>query len=368
MNLRLTILNFCLLLLAASCSMEEDVLKDMENGHLENVEMGESSISFRVTLPSIGTKSLSNAGELAPLDEEAAINSCVLIVFENEKVHSIMEGLYVNSENYIVSKKGGSKEDWVKAIVKVKKPSPYSAMVVANSSTSFLACKTKSDIISTTQSDKDALVKVGTMAVDFPENFSGYSSIAEALDAPLTQTGAVTLHQLSARIELEEFNVKGFQGSSVAEKIIVTGVDVFNLNPVSITANEQTHKVPASYVEESKSCNVVVYQRSQSLPSSYSFESNKNLLSFYSFRNQAPQENDQIKMRVRFKVGDGGERTTKLFVINKDELGCHGVQSGYVYRLILNMTITGDEIRTDLKCYTNDWLSNEISIPMEEVD
>ena len=44
----------------------------------------------------------------------------------------------------------------------------------------------------------------------------------------------------------------------------------------------------------------------------------------------------------------------------------HGVKSGYVYRLVVNMTIIGDKVETELLCYTRDWLNNTISIPMED--
>ena len=91
------------------------------------------------------------------------------------------------------------------------------------------------------------------------------------------------------------------------------------------------------------------------------------LLSFYSFRNLAKAESDQVKMQVRFKIGNSNEeRTTRPFVINKEGNILHGVKSGYVYRLVVNMTIIGDKVETELLCYTRDWLNNTISIPMED--
>ena len=54
------------------------------------------------------------------------------------------------------------------------------------------------------------------------------------------------------------------------------------------------------------------------------------------------------------------------FVINKEGNILHGVKSGYVYRLVVNMTIIGDKVETELLCYTRDWLNNTISIPMED--
>ena len=87
---------------------------------------------------------------------------------------------------------------------------------------------------------------------------------------------------------------------------------------------------------------------------------------FYSFRNLAAAESDQVKIQVRFKVGNSEERTTRQFVINKEGNILHGVKSGYVYRLVVNMTIIGDKVETELLCYTRDWLNNTISIPMED--
>ena len=184
------------------------------------------------------------------------------------------------------------------------------------------------------------------------------------MEKPL-EVGPVPLSQLTARIELAEFNVSGFQGASVQEKITVTGVDLLNLNPESYTTNEQTHK-NATYLQENKTCNVEVYDGVSELPSTYSFVENKNVLSFYSFRNLAAAESDQVKMQVRFKVGNSEERTTRQFVINKEGNILHGVKSGYVYRLVVNMTIIGDKVETELLCYTRDWLNNTISIPMED--
>ena len=209
------------------------------------------------------------------------------------------------------------------------------------------------------------LVKVGKMDISFDTDFAGYPTIAEALGKPL-EIGTIPLSQLTARIELAEFNVSGFQGASVKEKVTVTGVDLLNLNPESYTINEQTHK-NATYLSESKTCNVEVYNGVSDLPSTYSFVDNKNLLSFYSFRNLAKAESDQVKMQVRFKIGNSNEeRTTRPFVINKEGNILHGVKSGYVYRLVVNMTIIGDKVETELLCYTRDWLNNTISIPMED--
>lgn len=41
-------------------------------------------------------------------------------IFEGTQVSSIMEGLFVNKENYIVKTKDGTKDDWAKVILKVK--------------------------------------------------------------------------------------------------------------------------------------------------------------------------------------------------------------------------------------------------------
>lgn len=345
------------------------MLSKIDNGHSGNVEieLGEVSLSFKASLSSLSTKSLSDAGSLDPSTEEAAINSCTLILFEGNQVSSIMEGLFVNDENYIVKTKDGTKDDWAKMIVKVKKPSPYSVMVIANNTASLDGCITKDDIkTKAIQKGKDALVKFGELPVVFSSEFAGYPTIAEAKEKPLV-VGPVSLYQLSARIELAEFNVVDFQGASKPEDVVVTGVDVFNLNTESYTTNEQIHRV-ATYRPESKNYTEGVYNETLKLPASHSFVNKENPYSFYSFRNLAENEDDQVKIQVRFTVGGSKERKTSQFVINKADGVSFGVQSGYVYRLILNMTIIGDKVETELLCYTNDWLNNPISIPMEEAN
>lgn len=210
--------------------MDDDALRDIEKGHSGSavIEEGEVALSMKVSLFSLETKSLSGVGTLPASMDEAKINNCTLIFFEGGQVNSIMEGLFVNSENYIVKKKNGTEDDWAKVIVKVKKPSPYSVMLIANSSKSFAGCQSESDINDIIQDNKDALVKVGKMNINFDSNFAGYATIREALEKPL-EVGPVPLSQLTARIELAEFNVSGFQGASVQEKITVTGVDLLNL-------------------------------------------------------------------------------------------------------------------------------------------
>lgn len=252
------------------------MLRDMEIGDSGNVEieMGEAAFVLKTSLSSLETKSLSDAGTLPASMDEAEINNCTLIFFEGTQVSSIMEGLFVNKENYIVKTKDGTKDDWAKVILKVKKPSPYSVMVIANSSKSFAGCQSENNIKDIIQDDKDALVKVGKMDISFDTDFAGYPTIAEALGKPL-EIGTIPLSQLTARIELAEFNVSGFQGASVKEKVTVTGVDLLNLNPESYTINEQTHK-NATYLSESKTCNVEVYNGVSDLPSTYSFVDNLN--------------------------------------------------------------------------------------------
>ena len=199
------------------------MLRDMEIGDSGNVEieMGEAAFVLKTSLSSLETKSLSDAGTLPASMDEAEINNCTLIFFEGTQVSSIMEGLFVNKENYIVKTKDGTKDDWAKVILKVKKPSPYSVMVIANSSKSFAGCQSENNIKDIIQDDKDALVKVGKMDISFDTDFAGYPTIAEALGKPL-EIGTIPLSQLTARIELAEFNVSGFQGAYVKEKVTVT--------------------------------------------------------------------------------------------------------------------------------------------------
>ncbi len=94
------------------------------------------------------------------------------------------------------------------------------------------------------------LVKVGKMDISFDTDFAIIQQLRRHWES-FFRNRHNTFSQPTARIELAEFNVSGFQGASVKEKVTVTGVDLLNLNPESYTINEQTHK-NATYLSESK--------------------------------------------------------------------------------------------------------------------
>lgn len=360
----------CVFFAAVSCSMEDDILNEVgATNPIDEEVSGEAYIAIKTFLASgANTKSIEEGGTIDANGEEAAINSCSLILFNGNTVQAVADGVYVGEDNVIV--KNASPEaadDTVKFMVKVNQ-ADYSLMVVANSTTKFAGCATLSDVESKIQSNNVSdLVKVGTSKISFPADFEGYTSTIESASKPwMTE---VVLTQLTARVELAEFNVKGFQGSSVKEQVVVTGIDVFNVNSESYTTNDQRHKVSV-YENESQNYSqaVIVYDGNSELPASYSFVSNKNALPFYSYRNLSENANEQLKIQVRFKVGNGEEKATSVFTINQDGDQSNGVKSGNIYRLILNMTVIGDKVEAELLCYTRDWVNNTISIPMEDMN
>ena len=92
------------------------MLRDIEKGHSGGavIEEGEVALSIKASLFSLETKSLSGSGTLPASMDEAKIDNCTLIFFEKGQVNSIMEGLFVNNENYIVKKENGTEDDWAK--------------------------------------------------------------------------------------------------------------------------------------------------------------------------------------------------------------------------------------------------------------
>ena len=80
-------MNFCLLLLAASCSMEDDMLSDFDNGMVETGKEVYAGLNFNLTTGAgIHTKSSTAAGTTPLTTDEATITTCYVVVADGNKI------------------------------------------------------------------------------------------------------------------------------------------------------------------------------------------------------------------------------------------------------------------------------------------
>ena len=349
----------CVVLAATACSMEDDILNEVgPTRPIEEGVSGEAYIAIKTLLSSgAETKSLSNEGELPATDAEAKITSCSLILFNGNTVQSVVDGVYVDEDNVIV--KTAAASDTVKFMVKVNQAN-YRLMVVANSTITFSGCTTLEAIESKIQTNNVSnLVKVGINDVTFPDGFEGYASTVESFQHPVMTT--VTLKQLTARIELLGFNVS-FINDTKPVDIVVTKVEVQNLNNNSRTGSEYLQDADADFTSSAKDYNANVFTASEGVTAnSYTFgeEGNAGIQSFYSYRNNST--NSPLQMRIHYKA-DQVDKTTKWITINEGS----PVQNGYIYRLIVNAKVTSDEFDCAIQFSTKPWVKHSMSVDMNE--
>lgn len=352
----------CVFFVAISCSMEDDILNEVgPTRPIEDEVSGEAYIAIKTLLSSgAETKSLQDKGELGATEAEAKITSCSLILLNGNTVQSVADGVFVDKDNVIVKTASpDAAGDTVKFMVKVNQAN-YRLMVVANSNTTFTDCATLSDVEAKIQSDNvDDLVKVGINDVTFPDGFKGYASTVESSQHPVMTT--VTLKQLTARIELLGFNVS-FINDTKPVNIVVTKVEVQNLNNNSRTGSEYLQDAAAEFTSSAKDYKANVFTAAEGVTTnSYTFgeEGNEDIQSFYSYRNNSTKS--PLQMRIHY-TADKVEKTTQWITINEGS----PVQNGYIYRLIVNAKVTSDEFDCAIQFSTKPWVKHSMSVDMNE--
>lgn len=138
--------------------------------------------------------------------------------------------------------------------------------------------------------------------------------------------------------------------------VVINKIEVSNLNTKSYLT--ETPKYGATSYQsgsETYEGGIKVYTAGTELNKMYSFIDNKNVHTFYSYRNSADAAN-KLAMTIHYTVG-GSSKVTKAFVINGKENGGSGnIESNTIYRLYVTASVTSDELILDnVLCYVNDW-------------
>ena len=353
MKLKNIISMVCFLCLAVACSMEDDVLNDQNtNVQIPEIETGDAYVGFSVDMQALATTKSADTQD--PEENEKKITSCSMILLEGDNVLIADDNVYVNSNNVIVKTKAG--QDTVKYMVKVKTPSPYKIMVIANSTKKFDGLATLGDINKVVQEDKDALVKVGTEPVVFENGFKGYVSTVESRNHPV-MVNPVTLKQLSARIDLNSFEVVEFLENSDPMDVVLKSVTLSNLN-TTIYTNDTYVTSPElkseTYTFENGGFKV------------YDVATDKHIAlteipHFYTFSNQL--KDTPVTMSITYTVGDIEYTTKAPYVINKPENSAHDyVKSSYLYKVNVKMSL-----RSGITFTTNvlEWVSVNLDVDFE---
>ncbi|WP_456088793.1 hypothetical protein [Parabacteroides sp.] len=344
----------CFLCLVFSCSMEDDVLNGQNgNAQIPTIEEGDVYVGFSIDRQSLAATKANTTQD--PDKAEKEIKSCSIILLDGDNVLIADDNVHVNSDNVIVKTAAG--KDTVKYMVKVKTPSPYKVMVVANSDKTFAGLANLTAINNVLQDDKDALVKVGTGNVVFESGFKGYTSTVESSNHPV-MVDPVTVSQLSARIDLNSFNVVEFIENSDPVDVVVKSVTLTNLNTTIYTGN--TYVATPQLETETytfENGGFKVYDATAS-------EDKRNIAlteipRFYTFSNQL--ENSPITMSITYTVGDIEYTTKTPYVINKpgNSADHEYVKSSWLYKVNVDMSL-----RSGITFTTNvlDWVDVNLDV------
>lgn len=338
----------------------------MDNSQKNGVEYfdAEAYVAFKVALPTGNiTKSISSGDPEKPTEAECTIDHCSLILADAAgSILAVNNQVYVNKTNTftidgtahdsVLVASSATSDKLIKHMVKVGRK--YQVMVIANSGKTFSSCTSISAAENLIQEGFPAsLVKVGRGEIDLT-NEKGYTSTTESAEHPFF--AAVTLQQLTARIELAGFTVKEFIKGTESTDVVINKIEVSNLNTKSYLT--ETPKYGATSYQsgsETYEGGIKVYTAGTELNKMYSFIDNKNVHTFYSYRNSADAAN-KLAMTIHYTVG-GSSKVPKAFVINGKESGGSGnIESNTIYRLYVTASVTSDELILDnVLCYVNDW-------------
>lgn len=346
MTLRNITLIASILIAAVSCSMEDDLSNDVTKAI--NEAKGEAYISLNVNAPAA---TLTKATEFHATD--STVNHCSIILLDGGNVVTAIDDAVVRDFEGKKAVFASNGTDPIKFLVKVSKT--YEVMIVANSTVAFegTTYNTYAKIQAALQgaNDLSSYAKVGKASVAVPANYE-YASTSTT-DAQMWANPVfvkVQLEQLSARIELAEFNVTGYTTGATPMNLTISKVELININTVSYT-QLAAQAAGSTYTNDERNFSNLLVRSAgvaSNQSSSYTFEGNRPV--FYSFRNS--DANNQVAMRIYFKLGND-EKVSRDLVINSGN-----IEPGYLYRIIVNSTITNDNVECSITCYTLDWLKN----------
>lgn len=305
------------LFVAVSCSVEEDVY--MNNNNVESsvvISDQEAYLSFNINANAVTKSNVSTSDTLS------AVSSCSVVLFSNDNILAVMDRVtVVNGQLQNCS-----------FLTKVR--NDLRVAIIANTTQSFENCPTMEDVRKKvqTQDDLETLVKYGEAAVSFGD----VKGSASTKDAPKV-TVNVTLHQLAAIVELASFNTTFVEDAKV-EEVVITKVELKNAN-----VNTYTDQKGCSKIETLTK----------------TMKMNVNNFSKIDFRTY---ESNDVTLSITFKVGD--REYEKIYKINKINGGL--INSGYIYRLNVNMTLKAHDVNMNVELSVADWTDNTISMDMTE--
>ena len=343
----LSILSF--LFIAVACSMEDDNLPSSDTK--ASVEAQEVLVNVNLAMNGISTKvAASDDGNVAPAGNESVVSSAVVAL--------------VNAEGYIMmirNAKGQIDSDNtlkdVKFLTKVADGVKAIAIVNTEKANDYLNCKTLEDLNSVleTTANQEYLVKVG----EKNDIFKGYNGGKTSTKDLNTLNIEIPVTQLAARIDLMGIKYKKDNESSEVNSVKIISAQLMNVNN-----NSHVYNIKDKTMSGLEATNIPSVATLKKMDISLTEgvwagnnpdieEVGKSLYTDYSYTNTT---DSPVKMQITYSVNNEEAKTVDVTIDNGS------VKAGNLYRLYIGMKVKNNEIKTEVVCYTKDWIKENINI------
>lgn len=349
----LSILSF--LFIAVACSMEDEALPSSDTE--TSVEAQEVMVNVNLAMNGISTKGEAlDDGNVAPTGKESVVSSAVVALVNAEgNIMMIRDAAgQINSDNTLKDVKFLAKvADGVKAI----------AIVNTKKANDYLNCRTLTDLntVLETTANQEYLVKVGEENDIFKDYNDGKTSTKDLntlnIEIPVTQ--------LAARVDLMGIKYTKESVESEINSMKIISAQLINVNNNSLVYNTQNNTMSGLEAAintksngRSEILNIDLQESEWSGNDPYAAEVGKSLYTDYSYTNTTVDS--PVKIQITYSVNGEAPKTVDVTIDNGS------VKAGNLYRLYIGMKVKNNEIKTEVVCYTKDWIKENINIEIKD--
>lgn len=343
----LSILSF--LFIAVACSMEDDNLPSSDTK--ASVEAQEVLVNVNLAMNGISTKvAASDDGDVAPAGKESVVSSAVVALVNAEGDIMMIRNAkgQIDSDNTLKDVKFLTKvADGVKAI----------AIVNTEKANDYLNCKTLKDLNSVleTTANQEYLVKVGEKNDIFKDYDGGKTSTKDLnilnIEIPVTQ--------LAARIDLMGIKYKKDNESSEVNSVKIISAQLMNVNNNSHVYNikdKTMSGLEATNIPSAATLKKMDISLTEGVWAGNDPDIEKVGNSLYTDYSYTNTTENPVKMQITYSVNNEEAKTVDVTIDNGT------VKAGNLYRLYIGMKVKNNEIKTEVVCYTKDWIKENINI------
>ena len=361
------------LFIAVACSMEEDVINDIDKD-VQSASEVYAALGVSLAADGVQSKSAVYDEEEEPnsVNGEGTVNNCYITVFDKVTKQLLASRLYTGEEVAIsqggnnlytlgkslvfkVSKKLEERNDLL--LVAVAQMNEYKEgwdegyKEISSISQGIQNCQTYDDLMNfVLREDPTVLVKVGELIVkssDYEKYMNITSSMVDKEGNALTGKEVIRIEvkQRSAAVKLEKFDVKSELGE-------VTDVKVISLQLLNMVGSAKVGKYDNNLVPENSETRTIEDGDGESVIHRDNLFNER----FYTYENPE-SKSTKTKLRIGYSYKLNGKEETGFSTITikspSEGNPVEAVMPNHLYKL--NVTVSNGVATATIQCSTNDW-------------